>query len=188
MATLPTPGDDAGAWGDELNEWLLVGHDTDGTNLGGSSGVYAVLRETVAAGAFSGAFTAGSWVKRVLNDEYDPDGIVTLSSGVFTLPAGDYRLESKASAASCGFHQARIRDTTNNTTISTSSTHYLPTGVFVGGEVDFLSNEFTLAGSTNFELQHRCSDGKTQNGLGASDTSYNWGEVQVFAQVKIYLL
>jgi len=30
---LPTPGSDSGAWGDLLNAWLLVGHDTTGNNL-----------------------------------------------------------------------------------------------------------------------------------------------------------
>lgn len=32
MATLPTPGADTDTWGDELNEWLLVGHDAAGNN------------------------------------------------------------------------------------------------------------------------------------------------------------
>lgn len=31
MATLPTPGGDTGTWGDELNEFLLVAHEADGT-------------------------------------------------------------------------------------------------------------------------------------------------------------
>lgn len=34
MAVLPTPGGSSGTWGTELNTWLLVGHDTDGTTLG----------------------------------------------------------------------------------------------------------------------------------------------------------
>lgn len=31
MATLPTPGGDEGTWGDELNEFLRVAHEEDGT-------------------------------------------------------------------------------------------------------------------------------------------------------------
>lgn len=31
MATLPTPGADNDTWGDELNEFLLVAHEADGT-------------------------------------------------------------------------------------------------------------------------------------------------------------
>lgn len=34
MATLPTPGGDTGTWGDELNEWLLVSHNADGSPKG----------------------------------------------------------------------------------------------------------------------------------------------------------
>lgn len=34
MARLPTPGSDSGSWGDVLNEYLLIGHDTDGNNIG----------------------------------------------------------------------------------------------------------------------------------------------------------
>lgn len=35
MARLPTQGGDSGTWGDILNEFLQVGHHTDGTNIGG---------------------------------------------------------------------------------------------------------------------------------------------------------
>ena len=31
-ATLPTQGGDDGTWGTELNTWLVVEHDTDGTH------------------------------------------------------------------------------------------------------------------------------------------------------------
>ena len=31
MPTLPTVGGDAGAWGTELNTWLLTAHNADGT-------------------------------------------------------------------------------------------------------------------------------------------------------------
>jgi len=32
MATLPTVGEDQNAWGDELNEYLEVEHESDGTH------------------------------------------------------------------------------------------------------------------------------------------------------------
>lgn len=34
MTRLPTTGSDLGAWGDLLNQFLLVGHAADGTNIG----------------------------------------------------------------------------------------------------------------------------------------------------------
>ena len=33
-ARLPTPGGDSGTWGDVLNEYLAVGHDASGYNIG----------------------------------------------------------------------------------------------------------------------------------------------------------
>jgi hypothetical protein len=42
MATLPTPGGDEGTWGDELNEWLLVEHATDGTHSIAASSISIV--------------------------------------------------------------------------------------------------------------------------------------------------
>src|SRR5262245_50338311 len=35
MVRLPNPGSDSGSWGDLLNQFLLVGHASDGTNIGG---------------------------------------------------------------------------------------------------------------------------------------------------------
>lgn len=65
---LPTVGGDSGVWGNELNNWLLVGHNTDGTTLGGggstlaptavkTSGYTAVASDLVACDISSGSFT-----------------------------------------------------------------------------------------------------------------------------------
>lgn len=40
MATLPTPGGDVETWGDELNEFLLVSHNADGTLIGGTGKLF----------------------------------------------------------------------------------------------------------------------------------------------------
>ena len=34
MTRLPTPGSDSGTWGETLNEFLQVGHDSAGNNIG----------------------------------------------------------------------------------------------------------------------------------------------------------
>ena len=51
MATLPTPGGDAGTWGDELNEYLLVSHNADGTIDSGASSEKDVLTSDGAGSA-----------------------------------------------------------------------------------------------------------------------------------------
>ncbi|MFL9828721.1 hypothetical protein [Rhodoplanes sp. SY1] len=47
MARLPTPGSDSGSWGDVLNAYLGVGHDSAGNNVGGK------ILETTAATSFT---------------------------------------------------------------------------------------------------------------------------------------
>jgi hypothetical protein len=46
MPSLPTPGGDANVWGTELNTWLLVAHNPDGTGIGGGGGVSSVNTRT----------------------------------------------------------------------------------------------------------------------------------------------
>lgn len=46
MTRLPTPGQDSGVWGTILNDFLLVGHNSDGTLKSG-----VVSDATVASGA-----------------------------------------------------------------------------------------------------------------------------------------
>lgn len=48
MATLPTPGGDINVWGDELNTWLLVDHNADGTNKDSPTLIFKVAGDTVA--------------------------------------------------------------------------------------------------------------------------------------------
>jgi len=43
MATLPTPGGDINTWGDELNTYLLVSHNADGTLIAPASDNYSVV-------------------------------------------------------------------------------------------------------------------------------------------------
>jgi hypothetical protein len=45
MARLPTPGSDSGTWGETLNEYLGVGHDSAGRNVGGK-----IVEATAATG------------------------------------------------------------------------------------------------------------------------------------------
>lgn len=54
MATLPTPGGDIGTWGTELNDFLLVGHDSAGKNLTREL-AYAQFTSSVTVNATSSA-------------------------------------------------------------------------------------------------------------------------------------
>jgi hypothetical protein len=47
-ARLPIPGSDSGDWGDILNEYLAVGHDAEGNNIGQIDETYQSVNYTLA--------------------------------------------------------------------------------------------------------------------------------------------
>lgn len=74
MAQLPTPGGDNNMWGAELNDFLLVSHNADGTLVGSGvvAGSYEAATVTVdASGRVTGA-TAGDYATVASLDAYAP--------------------------------------------------------------------------------------------------------------------
>jgi hypothetical protein len=142
----------------------------------------AFLKESQASNSAGGTFTSGAWQTRTLNNESDPDGIVTLSSNQFTLSAGTYLIEAEAPAFLVDQHQAKLRNITDSTDdilgsaeFSASAANYAQTWSKVKGVI-------TIAGSKTFEIQHRATTTRSTNGFG---TSPNFSVNVIFTTVKI---
>ena len=61
---------------------------------------YIKLSDVKSAGTAGGTFTSGSWQTRTLNTEdSDTGGNCSLSSNQFTLDAGTYEINARASAS-----------------------------------------------------------------------------------------
>lgn len=142
----------------------------------------ALLAEEQPSSTVGGTFTSGSWVTRTLNTEVsDTDGIVSLSSNVFTLGAGTYLIEWSAPAYKVGNHATRLYNNTNSTVVNygtaefTSSSDNTQTRSFGAAKV-------TISASTGYKVEHRCSTTSNTYGLGANAT---FGNVEVYTQVKI---
>jgi hypothetical protein len=97
MSRLPTPGSDAGAWGDILNEYLSQAHKADGTLKDGSVGstqiqANAVTNNIIAPGAVNsasiaaGAVTSSALAINAVNSAILANGAVTSNS--FNISAG----------------------------------------------------------------------------------------------------
>jgi hypothetical protein len=141
----------------------------------------AVFNETQASGTAGGTFTSGSYVKRVLNTSlYNAITSCTLTSSVVSLPAGTYYFCGSAPAFECQAHQVRIANTTDNTFLYGDSSFTSSTVSMV--TLSIIETVFTIAGTKNFELQHRCGTTKATNGLGLP-TSF--GTSEVYAQLQI---
>lgn len=146
---------------------------------------YAQLEDQKAAGTDGGGFTSGAWRTRTLNTEvFDPDSIVSLAANQFTLAAGSYYIDAWASAYQCASHKAKLANITDATDALIGSSEFesavtgdSPTNSLVKGRI-------VIAVPKTFELQHRCGTTKATNGLGIAS---NFGVVEVYAQVAIYL-
>lgn len=132
---------------------------------GGGGTTYILIQDLKSAGTDGGDFNSGAWRKRDLtNVVVDPGGgIVSIASSVITLAAGTYRCRASAPAYQVNRHKIRLQDTTNTATLALGSTEYSAAGAS-NQTRSVLEGRFTLAGSTNIELQHWGV--ATQSGVG----------------------
>jgi len=130
---------------------------------------FAVIEEQQATNTAGGGSTATTWTTRVLNTEVvDADGIVSISSNLFTPIAGTYRIfvNSPFLGNGSGVSNLRIR-LRNNTAGSTelvSANHSLLPGQGVNAT---LSTEFTANGTDAYAIQYYITVARVTNGLGA---------------------
>jgi hypothetical protein len=79
----------------------------------------AVMRDVKANNTQGGTATSGAWYTRVLNTiQDDPTGVISsLSSNQFTLPAGEYFIESQSPNCNTDSAMSRIRNITDGSTV-----------------------------------------------------------------------
>jgi hypothetical protein len=142
----------------------------------------AIFNETQANNTNGGTFTAGSFVKRVLNTTV-VNNITgcTLTSSVIALPAGTYQIYASAPAYDVNQHKIIFRNTTDSTNTLIGTSERAPADSSVQTR-SFLSGAFTIAASKNFELQHRCSITENNTGLGQPS---DFGVSEVYAEITI---
>jgi hypothetical protein len=140
----------------------------------------AIFNETQASATEGGTFTSGSFVKRTLNTTV-VNNITgcSIASSVVTLPAGTYYFSGRAPAFNVLGHQARIQNTTAGTTVQLGTAMYVSNN---NTGIALVEGVVTITGSTNFELQHRCSSTVAVNGLGAAQS---FGVGEVYSQLQI---
>ena len=142
----------------------------------------AIFNETQASGTAGGTFTSGSYVKRTLNTTV-VNNITgcSIASSVVTLPAGTYSVFATSPAFSVNDNKCRLRNTTAGTDLAIGNSSYSSSAdsTLVLGTIQTC---FTLAASTNIELQHRCASTKASNGFGVQ-TSF--GDSEIYSQITI---
>ena len=143
----------------------------------------AIFNEQQSSGTAGGGFTSGSYVKRTLNTTI-VNNITgcSIASSVITLPAGTFSVQAWAPAFSVNSHKTRLQNTTAATTIALGMNAFSGNAASYAETHSFVNCVFTLSVSSTIELQHRCQDTKTTNGLGVICT---FGDNEVYSQIQI---
>jgi hypothetical protein len=127
------------------------------------------VRDVEASSSAGGTFTSGAWRTRTLNTAATNEiSGASLSSNQITLPSGTYFIIARAPGYNCGEHAIKwynVTDTTDTIVGSAAFTLSSDAGVKITTD-SVLSGRFTIGAQKTFELQHRCSDTSSTNGLG----------------------
>ena len=151
------------------------------SGVGGKFVSYAVLWDEKTADTPGGTFTQDAYRTRDLNQESDPDGIVTLSSNQFTLGAGTYLIKWSAPAYNVARNGTIIRNITDSTVSGTGTAEYNDTASSVHVRSTG-SVRVNIASSKTFEIQHRCQTTHATFGFGV-DTGW---VPEIYTIVEIY--
>ena len=143
----------------------------------------AIFNETQASATNGGTFTSGSFVKRTLNTTVvNTISGCSLASSVITLTAGTYIVQAFAPAFQVDSHKVRLQNTTAGTTLIFGINAYVGSGT-LATTIAILNTTFTIAGSTNIELQHQCQTTKATTGFGGAASFASTSEI--YAQIQI---
>ena len=175
--TLPTT---AGSSGDYLQT------DGSGTLSWAGAGLFesiAVISDTKTQNTAGGTTTgSGTYDTRDLNTEdFDPDGIVSISSNQFTLGAGTYVIDYWTTSYACEHTKARLRDITNGVVRSYSDNGYARNTNAHHQIVRGIAR-VTITGNTVYEIQMAADLSQGSTGMG---TATNIDD-EVYTRVIIY--
>lgn len=160
-----------------------TGNDIEVASTGGYD-AYARLWDEKGATTDGGTFTSGADRTRDLNQEYDPDGIVTLAANQFTLQAGTYKITARAPGLQVAQHIAWIHNTSDAAVAILGGVAFAGTTGGQTGSDSWVVGQITIAAQKTFELQHRCATTKATNGFGSQATAIV--SASVFSVVEIW--
>lgn len=168
----------AGTWGGWVQQALL----SDVTAAIAAAQQIIHVRDEKASGTNAGTFTAGSYIARTLNTvKTNSISGASLSSNRVTLPAGTYEIEATAPGFAVRLHKAVLYNVSTAAVILVGSSE-LSSNTYATTSKSVIKGRFTLAGSHQLELRHRCQITFASSGLGLAAS---FGDVEVYAEALI---
>jgi len=146
------------------------------TALQANSTKVAIFQDQKANGTAGGVATTGSFQKRILNTTVvnNIDGC-TIATSTITLTAGTYLVNAVSQFYKTDSTQLRLRNTTAGTNLGLGHSLLVASSANIMNPCT-LTAYFTLAGSTNIELQYYASNSINANDLGVAASTAS-GEV-----------
>ncbi len=141
---------------------------------------YALLRHEEASGVNGGGLTLGDWRTRTMNTTVVDEIGITLAADAFTLPAGTYRFSASAPSVEVSAHKIRLQNTSDATTVSIGESAFSGANFTVHTH-SRLEGQFSISASKTFELQHRATATRNNDGFGVASS---FGVVEVYASIE----
>ena len=176
---------------------VVTGKITDGTIISAdlannvvAFSSYAYLYERQHTNTDGGSATGGDYSNydvRVLNNEEDPDSIVSLASNQFTLGAGTYFIQFCVPGYNIDVFNAKLYNTTDSSDVKYTNTMRSDAGadncISAWGAVTV-----TISGDKTFEIRQHNQTAHSNAGLGLrSGYSENTGSnSSIYTQVWIF--
>lgn len=158
------------------SDWVTVG------SAGSFLNDYICIVDQKAQNTAGGTFTSGAWQTRDLNTERsDTGGHASVASNQITLAAGTYIVHASAPAHAVNWHQARLQNITDASTILEGTSEAATTASSVTSR-SVVVGKFTLVAQKVVELQHRCTVTKTTNGYGLAANFTN----EIYSVVELW--
>jgi uncharacterized delta-60 repeat protein len=181
----------AGAAGNDLTiqRYIADGRDDSNWYFSGIVDIFSAAANSTSVifdeknrGLNGGTFTAGSWITRTLNQIVTSSTNVSIENNHFTLQPGVYEISVAAPAYMCGNHKIRLQNISLNQTVKVGTAAF--SSSVNGGAVSnsLIETCVIVKSATDFEIQHRCSATRENDGFGiASD----FDETEVYTVVKV---
>ena len=150
------------------------------TKLGVFENQLLHVRDEKANDTDGGTFTSGDWRTRDLNTiKTNEITNASLSSNQITLPSGTYYIDAFAPVYNVQRHQTALYNITD------SAFQIIGTSEYIVGSVNksFVKGRFTISAQKTFELQHRCTNTESGDGLGVKT---NFSQVCVYSEAQIW--
>lgn len=143
----------------------------------------AFVKDAKSSATDGGTFTSGSFQTRDLNDLSGDTSFISLASNQFTLQPGKYKINGKCPAFRVEQHKAKlVEDPSGTPADAIIGTSEISTSTANTTNFSYIDGVIEITTATTYEVQHRCSNTVSTNGLGYA---VGYGVDEIYTTIEI---